>query len=131
MDTVTSEIAEAEFERFVDLMALDVDDSGLPPDEADAISKMKRVFVRAVMAGSLVVDESGQPIFTTGEGTNIVFHEPTGIAFLEMTQGKSGGEMARMNRFMAAITKMLPKTFANMPNRDLKIAQAITGLFMA
>ena len=131
---VDAETAAAEFERFADMMALDIDTSGLDDEDRADLGKIRRQFERAVMAGLLVVNENGEPVYTPNTGDYreaITFYEPTGADKMAMDAKKKGHDMAKTYAMIAAQTKVHAKVFAGMPNRHLKVCEGISLLFFA
>lgn len=129
-NVVDREVAEQEFERFADAMDLDVDPAGMDDDDRRGFEREKRIFLRAVQAGRLVVDEAGQPVYTPKGGEPITFYEPTGATLMEMDRVKQGKAMKQTSVLLAAMTKQSPPRFANMKLRDYKVCQAIMAFFM-
>jgi hypothetical protein len=129
-DVVAAEVAEDEFTRFVEMMDLDVDLSGMDEEDRRSFENEKRIFLRAVRRGRLTVDDQGQPTFRTQDDRELVFAEPTGATLMEMDRAKSGKDVRKTYMLLAAITKSMPQTFSAMPLRDLKVCQAIMGFFM-
>lgn len=132
MSTVAKEVAEAEFERFLESMDLDADPSTMDADDAKAFDEAKRTLVRAIERGSLVVDEKGQPIYTPqlGDIGAITFYEPTGASFIAMDGKKKDQQMAKMFAVMADMTRKPAATFSKLTMRDFKICQTLVTLFL-
>lgn len=129
---VATEVAEAEFDRFCEAMDLDVDVAKMDSEDRKAFDAAKRVVVRAIERGHLVVDEKGQPIYTpqTGNSGPITFYEPTGATFMAMDAKKRGQDVGKSMSMLADITRRDAKTFAVMPNRDLKVCSTLMNLFL-
>lgn len=131
MQKVDRETAELEFERFVEAMDLDLDPAEMDEEDRKGLDIQKGKILSAIMAGSLVINEDGEPVFTPAvEGDQIKFPEPTGAAFMAMDRKKKTEDMGKLFAMMAAITGTHASTFAKMKNRDLKVCIAITTLFM-
>jgi len=135
---VAAEVAELEFLKFVEAMDLDADPAGWDAEDIKSFEGAKKKIVGAITRGHLVIDEDGQPVYTTqggkdgkGAGTAITFHEQTGASLMSMDQKKKGHDVAKMFAVMADMTGTDAKTFADMAGKDLKICQAITALFLA
>lgn len=136
MSKVAKEVAEADFNRFGAAMDLNFDISQTDRDSLEGFNGQKQKVVDALMKGSLVINEFGEPEYTPQRidniaGGKIVFHEPTGAAYMEMDRCKEAEGMKKTFVFMAATTGISSSTFATMPNRDIKVCQAITALFLA
>ena len=80
-DKIAKEVAEQDFNRFVEAMALEVDPTNMDEDDHKGFTQQKDRIIRAIMSGSLVVNDNGEPVFTpqrTNDADAITFHEPTG-----------------------------------------------------
>ncbi len=129
---VASEVAEAEFERFVDAMDLDVT-AKMDPEDAKAFAATKRIITRAIEKGRLIIDDVGQPIYTpqaSDDKTPITFLEPKGASLLAMESRKKGEDISRLFASIANMTRQTPVRFAKMANRDLRVCMAISTLFL-
>ena len=129
---IAVEVADDEFSRFVESMDLDVNTDGLDDDEKKDLSIQKGRVVTAIMSGSVVINDEGEPVFTPQreDGDAITFYEPTGAALMAMDRKKQSEEISKMFAAMAAITKTHSKVFSRMKMSDLKICLAITTLFL-
>lgn len=132
-EKVALDVAEAEFERFIEKMELDIDPSSMSVEDKASFEKHKRPVIQAIVRGRLVVDEKGQPVYTpvASEGSPIVFREVKGSDFMAMDGHKRDHDFAKLYAAMAAQTGQAPKRFANMGKRDLAVCQALSLLFMA
>jgi hypothetical protein len=129
-EKVAKEVAEADFERFLEAMDLDPDRGRMDADDVKSFEDVKAKFVRAVQRGQLVVDEKGQPVVTTSDGKTLTFYEPTGASFTAMDSRKKGQDVAKMIAMMGDMCRVGPAVFAGLKNRDFKICQAIVQLFL-
>jgi hypothetical protein len=131
-DVVALEVAEKEFERFLEAMDLEVDSGALEGDDRKSFESNKRKFVRAVQRGQLVVNDNGEPVYTMQKGgTPITFHEPTGATLMALDTVKKDHDVQKAFAVMAEMTKMPRDTFAKMLQRDLAVCQAVFILFLA
>ena len=132
---ITLEFAEQEFERFVELMDLDLDPQHMDDDDRDQLEKHRRVIVRAIQSGHVSVDEAGQPTIHLKRPpaglTTITCYEPTGRAFLSMDAKKKTQEVSKMYSMIQTVTGTPEGTCSQLFNRDLKVLQAISLLFLA
>jgi hypothetical protein len=156
-NVVAAEVAEQEFTRF--LQAMDLEEAILeklaaagpkeaPKDsEPDPFAKgeaedgddgdepllaWREKVIKAMMRGSLVIDDQGRPVFTPSAGIRepITFNEPTGKTLMAMSQAKNRG-MAGVILGLADMTGRAPTTFSNMRNRDLSVVLAVFNIFLA
>ena len=130
---VAREVAESEFERFTEAMDLDVDETRMDEDDKKSFGELKDRILRAIEQGHLVFDDEGQPVYTPRAGAStqpITFHEPTGASFMAMDTKKKDQNVGKMYAVMADMTHRDAKVFSSMPNRDLRVCQAIVTLFL-
>jgi len=131
----TREVAEVEFNRFTEKMDLDVNTEGMSADDKRDFTLQKDRLVRCIEAGSLTIDEDGQPTYApqrAGSDVNaITFYEPTGASYIAMDRKKVGEDMGKLFATMADITKTSSGLFSKMQNADLKVCMSITTLFLA
>lgn len=134
-DKVAKEVAEQEFERFVECMDLDVDTSGMDAEDLTAFNKQKGRIIRAVQAGSLVFNEDGEAVYTpqhkrTTHKEPITFHERTGASLMAMDGKKKNHDVAKTYAVMADMCKVHPSAFAGMVGTDVKVCEALFALLM-
>lgn len=133
MSTVDKETAHAEFDRFTTAMDLDVDVSEMDQDDVKTFEGTKKQITDSIMRGNLVIDDKGQPVFTPSDmppENALTFHEPTGATLMSMDRRKAGEDVGKMLVVMTEMCKTTGNTFANMPNRDLKVCSAIVAVFL-
>lgn len=129
---VAPEVCETYFEQFVEAMDLDVDPVGMDDEDKTSFVNAKRVMIAAMMDGSLVINDDGEPVYTPKKGHTdpITFHEPTGASYMAMDSKKKGHDVGKVYATMADITRCPATRFAKMANRDVKVCQAIIALFL-
>lgn len=131
MGEVAKEVAEQEFERFTTEMDLDVTTERMDAEDRKKFEDLRDQVVRAIQAGKIGIDDKGQPVFTTSSGDKtITFYEPTGASFMAMDGQKKDAGVAKTFSLLADMTHTNAKLFSQMPNRDLKICQALLTLFL-
>lgn len=127
------EVAEQEFMRFVEKMDLDIEPEMLNDEDKAALILNRRRFMRAIKAGSLVVDEDGIPTFTPVKSENknpITFYEPTGASLMAMDRKKEGADVGKMFAIMSDFTKQNQAVFAGLLTSDLNVCMAISTLYL-
>jgi len=130
---IATEVAEQEFQRFLESMDLDVSPEGMDDDDRKSFEQAKRRFLAAVSSGNLVVNEKGEPVFTpraSEPSTPVTFYEPKGATLLAMDKGQKGHDMDKMFKVMAELTRENAPRFAKMAGRDIKVCLAIVGLYL-
>lgn len=134
-EKVAVEVAEQEFERFVEAMDLDLNTSDMDADDLAGFNKQKRRIIRAITRGHLVFNENGEAVYTpkhprTSHKDPITFHERTGASIMAMDGKKKGHDAAKMYSILAEMCKVHPKTFAGMVGEDVKVCEALFALLM-
>lgn len=132
-DKVAKEVAEAEFDRFVKSMDLDVDPSDMSEEDKEAFQQQKDRLVGAIQSGALTINDDGEPVFTpqrTKDSDTLTFHEPTGASLMAMDRKKKSEDIGKLYAAMADMTRSHSSTFSKMRMADLKVCMAITTLFL-
>lgn len=134
-EKVAREVAEQEFENFVEAMDLDLDTADMDVEDLAGFNKQKRRIVRAIIRGDLVFTENGEAVYTprhprTTHKDPITFHERTGASIMAMDGKKKGHDAAKMYSVLAEMCKVHPKTFAGMVGEDVKVCEALFALLM-
>lgn len=129
---VATEVCEAEFLRFVDLMDLDIDPKGMDEEDRLSFENSKRVVIRAMETENLVVNDKGEFIYRpkSDDDSEITFHEPVGGTLMAQDAKREGHDVAKTFAVLAAMTGQPAKRFSGMPQRDLKVCSAILVLFL-
>ena len=135
MEKVAKEVAEVEFERFAEAMDLDLDESYMDADDLAGFVKQKSRVIRAIQRGHLVVNDSGEAVYTPyREGSKhkepITFHERTGASIMAMDGKKKGHDAAKMYAVLADMCRVSPKTFAGLVGEDVKVCEALFAFLM-
>lgn len=129
------EVAEQEFDRWVEAMDLDLDTAAMDAEDLTAFNKQKRRLIKAMRRGSLVINENGEAEFTpqnenTRNKDTLTFHERTGASLMAMDGKKKGHDAAKTYAIMADICKTHPSTFAGMVGEDVKVCEALFAFLM-
>lgn len=127
------ETAEAEFNRFADIMDLDVDPDTMTDEDKDSLSEHRRRLVKTLQNGALVINDLGEPVFTPRRSDNkepVNFYEPTGESLMSMDRKKKNADISKTFAILGSMTKTNPKRFSSMKYGDLKVCSSILGLFM-
>lgn len=132
-DKVALEVAEQEFNRFVEAMDLDVDPADMDEDDKKGFEQQRDRVVSAIQAGTVVINDNGEPVFTpqrTKDVEPITFHEPTGASLMAMDRKKKTEDIGKLYAAMGDMTKNHANVFSKMKMADLKVCMAITTLFL-
>lgn len=131
---IAEEVALAEFMKIAEAMDLDTDVEKMSEEAAGGFVELRRVLIRAIQRGSLVVDDKGQPVFTPQYDKNtepLTFYAPDGAVFSSMDKKKQSEPVAKKYTAMGGMTKTSAARFNAMDARDLKICQALYLLFLS
>ena len=134
-NVVVEEAAEAEFDRFADLMDLDVGLDGLDLEDKTALLKQRRRVVVAIGRGALVVNDDGEAIYTPQNEKSkydqpIHFHERTGASLMAMDRQKKNHDVAKMYAVLGDMCRVEAKIFAGLKGTDVKVCEALFSLLM-
>lgn len=132
-DKIAKEVADQEFNRFVESMDLDVDPADMDAEDKKGFDQQRDRVIAAIQSGALVINDSGEPVFTpqrTKDADVITFHEPTGASLMAMDRKKKTEDIGKLYAAMGEITKTHASTFSKMKMADLKVCMAITTLFL-
>lgn len=131
MDKVAREVAEADFERFCEMLAAFSDAAELK-DEEDKKSFLenKNRFVAAVMSGSLVVADDGSATYTPSNGSSdLTFREPNAGQLLAVDRHKQGHGIAKQIALIASLSGKTEAEIGKLPMRDIRVLNAVTAGF--
>ncbi len=130
---VAKDVAEQEFDRFVDCMELDANPSDMDEEDRTGFNIQKKRVISAIQSGALTIGENGEPTYTpqrTKDAGPITFYEPTGASIMAMDRRKKNEDVGKMYAIMADITRTHASTFSKMRFPDLKVCQSIITLFL-
>lgn len=130
---ISRDVAEAEFQRFLDCMRLNFTTEGLDAEDRTQVELHKKRFVNAVMDGRLVVDQKGIPTYTPRDSADkdpITFPQPKGGDFMQADLHKKNHDITKGMAIMAAATHQPLERYRDMEWSDFRVCQAISGLYM-
>lgn len=132
-DKISVEMAEQEFDRFVEAMDLEFDTGAMDQEDVKGFEHNKGIVIKAIQKGVLIIDDNGQPVYTLQrtEGVPpIVFREPTGASLMAMDNGRKAEDVKKLYNVMADVTGRAPALFSSMKMADLKVCMAVITLFL-
>lgn len=134
-DAIDKETAEAEFNRFVEEMDLDLDTADMDAEDLTAFNKQKSKIVRAIQKGNLLVNDKGEAVYTPCHARSkhldaITFHERTGASLMAMDGKKKNHDVSKTYAVMADMCKVHPSVFAGLVGADIKVCEALFALLM-
>ena len=132
---VAREVAEQEFERFVEEMDLLLDTSTMDAEDLTAFNLQKERLLVSIERGDLVINEKGEAVYTPrNERSNylepITFHERTGASLMAMDGKKKGHDVGKMYSVLADMCRVHPKVFTGLAGTDVKVCEALFALLM-
>ncbi len=134
-NVIAKEVAEAEFDRFVECMDLDLDTAGMDAEDLTQFNKQKNRILRAIEKGALIVNDDGEAVYTPQNPKSkhreaITFHERTGASLMAMDGKKKGHDVAKTYAVMSDMCKVHPNVFAGLMGSDGKICEALFSFLM-
>jgi len=130
---IAKEVAEADFDRFVAAMRLNLSTEGMEPEDRTQLEQQKRRIIDAALDGSLVMSEKGVPTFTPQDSEDrepIAFPQPKGADFMQADMIRKNHDIEKTYAMMAATTHQKVARYAEMEWSDLRVLQAIANLYM-
>lgn len=132
---IDKKTAEADFDRFVEAMDLDLDTTDMDAEDLTAFNKQKNKILQAIQRGHLVVNDKGEAEYTpcrpgSKHQEKITFHERTGASLMAMDGKKKNHEVAKTFAVMANMCRVHPSVFAGLVGTDDKVCQALFALLM-
>ena len=132
---ISTDMAEVEFERFVEAMDLDVNTSKMDNEDLTAFNKQKDRIIRAIEKGHLLINDDGEAVYTPHRPNSkykeaITFHERTGASLMAMDNRKKGHDVAKTYAVLADMCKVPANVFAGLVGPDIKICEALFALLM-
>lgn len=132
---IAPEVAEQDFDRFVEAMDLDLDPAAMDEEDLTAFNKQRSKILRAIERGHLVVNEKGEAVYTPFNTRSkvrdpLTFHERTGASLMAMDGKKKNQEVAKTYAVLADMCKVHPNVFAGLVGTDVKVCEALFALLM-
>lgn len=134
-DKISREFAEQEFDRFAESMDLDFNPVHMDAEDLTAFNKQKERFIRAIINGSLSINENGEAIYmprnrNSKHDKELTFHERTGATVIAMDSMKKGQDIRKTYAAMAEMCRTHPNTFSGLVGIDIKVCETIFALLM-
>lgn len=134
-DKIAKDVAEAEFDRFVEAMDLDLDTTVMDVEDLTAFNKQKSRLIRAIERNHLVFNENGEAVYTPFNKRSkhkeaITFHERSGASLMAMDGKKKNHEVAKTYAVLADMCQVHQSVFANLIGTDVKVCEALFALLM-
>jgi hypothetical protein len=128
---VSIEVAEAQFELFMEKWRLSAKLERMSDEQRDNYTRNRAVFIDAVMDGCLAVEDDGSPVFTPTDSeprTQLRFKRPRGKTLMAIDDVKQEKQMRRTHAVLSAFTEQNGSVFANMYTSDLDVCYAIMNI---
>lgn len=133
-DKISEQVAEEQFESFLDHFDIDFSDIEIEDGE-EAARTMKNALIRAIRRGALeITTEDGLSIrqiltHPIGDIQAIVYTDKIAKARLAMDHESPKKTQARMYAFMAALSGTPPSQLIKMQGKDLMVYGRLTAIF--
>lgn len=123
---VAPEVALEDFNRMCVARRIDLDESDWDDDDRKSFAALKKLIVKAICSGSLTVDDSGDPSYTTPSGASFKFKKATGATLIAM-DGKTG--TAKVFAALADMSGKATSHFGQLEVADLNLLANLFTLF--
>ena len=132
---VDKETAESEFNRFINMMDLDLDTADMDVEDLNAFKRQKGKVLRAIEKGSLIINDDGEAVYTPSNPKSkyseaITFHERTGASLMAMDTKKKNHDVAKTYAVMGDMCNVHQNVFAGLVGNDVKVCEALFALLM-
>jgi hypothetical protein len=132
---ISTEVAEQEFNRFVEQMYLQLDTSQMDADDLTAFNNQKNRIIKAIEDGHLVINDAGKAVYTpfmedSKHKDPITFNQRTGASLMAMDGKKKGHDVAKTYSVLGDMCKVHPNVFAGLAGADIKVCEALFALLM-
>lgn len=130
---ISREVAEAEFYRFCEAQRIDTDETDFSEEDLEGFNEHKIRFIKAVMNGFMVVNDSAEAEFTALDANHCVtFKKPKASSLMALDRCKKGQDTKSMFELMADMTgQPSGSVFTKMDLVDAKVCQSVAALFLA
>lgn len=130
---IATEVAEADFDRLCALRRIDTDPADWNAEEVDSFAKLKRVIVKAIQAGTLVVLDDGKVAYTppVAGAATLMFRRATGASFMSTDGVAKGKDMAKMGAIITEMTGCSPGDPSKLEAPDFNFCVKLVNLFLA
>lgn len=130
---IAADVAEAEFQKLCDLRRLDIDPDGMNAEEVESFGKLKSVILKALRAGSLIVNDDGSCVYTppVPSAKSLTFYRATGASFMAMDTVAKGKEMGKMVAVITDMTRSNPGDVSKLEAPDFAFCSKLVNLFLA
>lgn len=135
--TVALEVAEADFNRFLNAWDIDGNIENMNSDDRDSFKEQKNRILSAISRGFATVDEEGDVHYILrypdpkNDDNAFHFRVPKGDSNLAMDKHKPDQTQHKSFEVLGKMVKKHPNVFSKMDGRDLKFCQGVACLFLA
>ena len=133
-ERLSAEVAQEEFERFAELWDIETDLEDFDGEDLAAFTKIKKAIIRGFKLGFVSLDEEGILIvklrFSKNSKFDTVKLDPSRGSMLSFDKYKEREQMHRLQAYLAAMSKMAVRDFANIDDRDKKLLINVIQLFL-
>ncbi len=129
-EKVSLEVAEEEFERFVEENGLLLDFDTMDEKDAADFTRHKQRMIREIQRGFLCIDEDGVAEFQPHEKQSeykekLVFYKRTGKHMANIRSNKSDNNAMNAYRMIASICKVSVDDILKLAGNDIKVCETI------
>lgn len=129
---VAREVAEADFGRMCDAHRIDQNTGEMSEDELLEWNAVKKLVVRDLMSGRVIVGADGLPTFTPpGASKGFTFHKATGATYIALETYAGAKNMQNMVAAMAEMTHTDRGELSKLEAADFQVCLRLGKLFLS
>ncbi|HKY40787.1 MAG TPA: hypothetical protein VJN18_32855 [Polyangiaceae bacterium] len=127
---IAKEVAEKEFEKLCVSRRIETDITTFNEREKAIFNARKADMLRLMMAGTLVLNEQGDPVYTPSlkDAKPLTFHRVTGAVLMEADN--ITGSVERLLVLATALTKSVPGELAKLEAPEFRAIDDITAFLV-
>lgn len=130
---IALEVAEAEFEKLCALRRIDTDPTDWNEKEVESFAKIKGAILKAIQAGTLIVEENGNASYTppVPGAKTLTFRRATGASFMSTDGVAKDKDVAKMGAIITQMTGCPPGDPSKLEAPDFNFCTKLVNLFLA
>lgn len=133
-DKDKSEVAEAEFERFIDAWEIDADVDTMSLEDAKSFEQQKRKIIIQLKRGRARVTENGDILYElkkpVGRVSEITLTYGHGASYWDMDKARGEKYIAKLNHYICDAIGQANSVLLKMSSIDVKFIYGVYGLFL-
>lgn len=134
-EVVSKEMAEHEFERFLDIWDIDAELKESSMETQDQFEKQRDRFIKELCSGNVSINDEGHVFYklkypkAEGSLTSLTFKAEKANKAI-MDKFKEHELLKKTSAYVGTLTEQPPRTYLNLDSRDQKFPEVIVALFL-